>query len=215
MALSANSLTTLNAVKDELRIAQSDATYDAILERYIQAVTAAFETICDRKFHHGADMAESVAGYGTTTIVLSRTPVLAVASVVVDGSTVTATDYAIHGAEAGLLYKGSGWPWTASVAPSVNYYQVPGSEKRSIVVTYTGGYVTPTQATAQLARTLPYDLEQLCIDGVVAKFRDRGINKAMTSRKLQGASATFERGAFGLPLDVIDGLKPWTRVGQA
>lgn len=208
MALSENCLTTLSAVKDELRIAQDDTSYDSVLERYIESVSASFETLCDRKFHYGADIVEKVAGYGTTLVVLSRRPVLSVASVVVDGSPVT--DYTVHDVEAGLLHRASGWPWTASTQASVTYHQVPGTEERSIVVTYTGGYVTPVQATAQLPRTLPYDLEQLCIDGVVALFRDRGVNKAMKSEKLQGMmSAEFERGAFGLPLSVIEALKRW------
>ena len=214
MALSANCLTNLAAVKDELRIPESDTTYDTSLERYIHAVTAAFESLCDRKFHYGAGIVEKVAGYGTVFVSVSRTPILSVASIVADGATVDAGDYTIH-AEEGLLHRDTGWAWTASVQPSATYYPVPGSEERSIVVTYTGGYVTPVQATLELPRTLPYDLEQLCIDGVVAMFRDRGVNKAMTAEKLHGASAQFERGAFGLPLSVIDGLKPWMRLSQA
>lgn len=210
MALSENCLTTLSAVKDELRISEADTTYDTPLERYIQSVSAAFETLCDRKFHFGAGIVEKVPGYGTRLVVLSRRPVVSVSSVVVDGATLSSGDYELHDAEAGLLYRSCGWPWTASTQASATYYQVPGTEERSIAVTYTGGYVTPVQATAQLPRTLPYDLEQLCIDGVVALFRDRGVNKAMKSEKLQGMmSAEFERGAFGLPLSVIEALKAW------
>jgi hypothetical protein len=105
------------------------------------------------------------------------------------------------------------------LSAGIAYDPYPGSEKRSIMVTYTGGYVTPEQnrITPSLTITLPSSLEGLCIEGVVTKFRDRGVNKAITSEKLLGGiGAEYKRGKYGLPLDLIDTLeKNWSRLAQA
>jgi hypothetical protein len=208
----------LTVIKSELRIASSNTDYDALIERLIMQVSDAFVSICDRKFHYTTDVVEKLRGYGTTRIYVSRTPVVAITSLKVDGSDyVEDTDYTCD-KESGELYRKGGWPNTATQSVGVTYDALPGSEERAIVVTYDGGWVTPEQARADVAltRTLPYDLEGLAIDAVVTLFRDKGENKAIKSSKFNGVSVEIERGRYGLPKHVVESLEAnWCTVGQA
>jgi len=53
MALSAHALTTLAAVKDFLKIDNTDSQYDGLLERMINAASEAIEGYCQRSFRAG------------------------------------------------------------------------------------------------------------------------------------------------------------------
>lgn len=215
MTLIPGALTTLTAVRNKLRL--TDFSQDVILEDLINEVSDTFVEVCGRKFHYEAGIVEKVKGQGTTLIVVNRTPIISIASITVNGTVLDASGYSIDNAEAGTIFRGTGWTWTNRFAAGVTYDAYPGSEEKSIAVTYTGGWVTPAQAAADLTltRNMTYALERLCIDAVVASYRDFGVNQSITVEKFQGASATFERDEFGLPPTVTKGLRRWTRLAQA
>lgn len=144
MAVAANALTTLARVKAELGI--TDALKDALLEGWINDASEAIERRCGRKFQR-AEVLEKLRGTGTQSLLLSRTPVVSVTSVEVDGTMLEDDDYEIDDGGAGILNRESGWPTSGESCVGIAWTPVPGTGKRNIEVTYTAGYVTPGQAT--------------------------------------------------------------------
>ena len=210
--LSPHALTTLEAVKEELDISIGDSVNDNYLTRLINSASDAIERYCDRHFEK-ASLIEKVAGQGSQRVLLSRAPILSVTSVILNGSVLASSEYEVE-AEAGMLFRASGWPWSAMRRPGIVQDPYPGSETKSIEVTYIGGYVLPKDenlsANPPVARTLPYDLEEACIATVKTWFRAKGADLNRTSRRLMDVGDTWDRRA--LPEPVREMLAPWRRI---
>lgn len=138
-------LTVLAAVKDELGITSS--ANDAWLQTKITQASNAIATSCNRPLHQ-----ETVADYfsldwqhcrNNGALVLSRTPVASIVSLVEGNATIDVSNYE-YDAEKGMVWR--------TVNNNVRGGYWLGGQ---IVVTYVGGY--------ELLGTLPYDLEQACI----------------------------------------------------
>lgn len=213
--LAASSLTTLDAVKADLAIGTLDTSNDAVLERIINAASEAAAKYCGRKLHYEAVTSERVKGFATTRLMLRRTPVAAVTSIVIDGETVDATTYYVEDADVGFVYRASGWDWTAPyrsglAAPDKS----AGDEEGLFLVTYTGGWVTPVQngtGSPALVRSLPYDIEEAIIMAVAAEWRRRGKRQGLDTETEDQAQAVW--GGNLLPSASIAVLKRYRRSG--
>lgn len=194
---------------------------DASLPRYISAASDAVR----RYLHRSSDglayqsaFVETLPGHGTYRLVLGLTPLITIGSVALpDGSVLASTEYAIEDADFGFLRRDSGWPSTASVLPGiVQRDPVPGTEKRSIIVTYAGGWVTPAQfasiAWAGPARSLPFDIEEATIQTVVELYRRGGDAKGISSERLGDYAVGYFPGALehaipGTARALLDGYR--------
>lgn len=169
-SLPANALTTFEAVEGELGL-QAGSNRE-LLARLVGVASDACEGYCGRSFARATVTSERVRAYGTQRLLLKRTPVVSVTSVVRDGVTLDATGYYLDNADAGILFRAAGWSWTAAELEAASAPLQAGTEEGDFLVTYVGGYVLPWDASA--TRTLPYDVEGACILGVVQLYRDRG-----------------------------------------
>lgn len=224
MAVAADALTTLTAVCEELKITSPDADATSFLERSINAASARVVRHCGRAFHRVDDIEEKVKGFGSPRIRLARTPILDVTSIVVDGTTIDDDDFHIEDAAPGdalgprSIFMPGGFPWTAERGPGISQSPVPGTEDSSrIIVTYDGGFVTPTQsgvggAFAGQTRTLPYDLEEAVIRLVASRWRGRGRDGTVVAQSHEASGFTFDG---RLPADVVALLNPFTRFAHA
>lgn len=180
-------LTTLANAKDELGL--TDSSQDDRVERYILQASSACQGFTDRDFRKESTV-ERLQGSGTRRLVLSRTPVVSITSVVIDGETIDASEYEIEDAAAGVLYRESGWPRIdAVVVGSIARDAIAGTAKRDVVVTYTGGYVLPNDSPG--TRDLPQDVEAACILTVVSMYRGRGRDRAVASKGTGDASVSY------------------------
>jgi hypothetical protein len=211
MTLNARALCTLADVKEELGL--TVATYDTRLERLIHAVSDAIASYCGRSLHYDAAVAESVAGFGGTRLLLSHTPIVSITSITIDTGLLAATDYEIEDANAGFIYRPSGWSWTAREANDIVGDGVAGTEERSIDVVYKGGYVTAGQVTTVpvLARTLPYDIEDAAIQMVADRYRNP--SSRIASERLLSAAVTYRDS--DIPVELRSVLDKYKRVVQA
>lgn len=73
--LAANALTTLADVKETMGVASSDHSYDNLIIRKINQVTAQFEKYCGRRFKEATYTDEGYNGTGTDQIVLKNYPI--------------------------------------------------------------------------------------------------------------------------------------------
>jgi len=209
MSLPTTTLCSLSDVKDELGI--SVTTYDTRIERIIQSINALIDSYCGRVLYYGTGIAESVSGFGGTRIVLSRTPIVSITSITMDGLALTATDYEIEDAASGFVSRLSGWPWSAQCSDNIAGDPTGGTEEREIDVVYVGGYVTAAQVVAPLVRTLPYDLEDAAIQ--LAADRYRNPSSRIASERLLSASVSYRDA--DIPPEVRSVLDRYKRFVQA
>lgn len=210
--LTSDALTTLDTVKDELGISVS--TYDDTLKRLINAVSRRIRSYCERVFYFEEDVEESVAGFGDTKLVVSRRPIVEISSITYDGETVSSDDYSIHSDEAGIIYRETGWAWTARLLKNVTADPKPGTEQKLFVVTYDAGWVTPQQVVDDptLTRTLPEDLEDACLMAVTSRYQSKGQDLLIKSEKSLNYSVTYDGGRDILPAGVKEMLNPYRSV---
>lgn len=176
-------LTTLDTVKSVLGITSTDK--DEALTFRIKSVSDFINSYCNRVFAF-EEVTETLPGRGTNTILLSRTPIVSVSTILYEGEPIV--DYSIKNSEAGILYREYGWANTAGRNWGLTGFPVPNSEKESISVTYTAGYVLPDYTTAD--RTLPYDLEQAAIDLIAFSLDVKG-QKSAASVKVGNYTLSF------------------------
>jgi len=222
MTLDATALTTVDALIEELALTGEQST--TRLERAVMVASARVAAYLGRRVHYGAAVVEGLPATGGGVLLLSRTPALAVASVTLstDGgatsTTIAATDYTLEvGADgddnAGILrHLGSGWGFSGRRVGAPGD-PLTGTEAEVYTVTYAGGWVTPAQATGELARTLPWDIEGAVLDLAAQSWKTRGRDRSIVKRSTLGASVTFATDAgAGLPADVRDVLDRYKRM---
>lgn len=220
MALEPNALTTLAAVKEELQI--SVATDDAYLERLINAASDFAESYCNRSFFKETGRIDFIPGYGTAFMVLPKAPVVTSPTAVVvefvdDISGTTLVDpltFTVHDANAGLLFRSTGWTLTASRNPGIVRDAQAGTEDKDYKVTYDCGFQTPEQGGA---RTLPFDLEDAVIRLVTDRFNARGRDQTIKSERLLSWNTTYGNVDVkeGVPATILASLDKYKRVPQA
>jgi uncharacterized phiE125 gp8 family phage protein len=143
-------LTTLAAVKLHLGI--TDESDDALLTQLINQASDDIATRCNRTLTRETRTDETYDCTGGTRLYLDLYPIYSVASVTVDGETVT--DYQTQ--SAGYLDRDDRWNGEVKVA-------------------YTGGYLLePITGPPAIARNLPYDLEYAVILWVSGAYNSRG-----------------------------------------
>lgn len=172
---------------------------DARLPRLVSVASAAILGALRRsRVHYDAARLERVPGFGRPRLVLELTPILSIASVALpDGTALSSGDYSIEDSDAGFLYRSGGWPYTGAARPGLPPASDPdvGSEANAIAVTFAGGWVTPAQATksgwAGPARSLPYDLEEACVQLCTNLYRAGGQAQNIASESLGDYSVAY------------------------
>ena len=202
MALADNALTTLATVKTELGITVT--TFDTVLERIINTVSEQIENYTKRKFKQ-QEHTEKYTGTNTLKLLLNQYPVSEVDEVIYKEESYT--DYEID-YTSGILVSERIWEQTGISKGLSTRTAYP---KADIEVTYTAGYILPKDATEESPRTLPYDLEDACIEAVTANYLSRGQDKSIVSERLMSASYTYDR-ATGMPVSVIKKLAPYRKI---
>lgn len=204
-------LTTVRAVRTELELAV-DVARDGLLLRLIRDASAAIETYCGRTLAKQTYL-ETLAGQGSTLLMLKVTPIISVASVLNLGTAIT--DWSIQDPKAGFLYREKGWRWTAQYGGFFGDQPLAGSETLDFAVTYEAGYTLPPIAAA----TLPGDIERAAIQTVKAWYLSRKepavagalVGKSVDDLSLQYAAPTETLGAEHLPPAVRGLLGPHRR----
>lgn len=203
MPLTSHALTLTDTVKAELGI--SGASLDAVIERLINAASEEIERVAGgRHFERVTNQQDMVELRGSTKLVLPRAPIVSISAIAeldIQGNvstTYASTGYRVDDSLTGIVERPEGWESTAQLAWGVRGHLLPGSERPSIRVTYTAGWITPWQADANYpggavgTRDLPYPLEQACIEAASHLYARRGGSSAIKSEKLGDASVTYQ-----------------------
>jgi hypothetical protein len=188
-------LTVLATVRRDLQLADAFTTDDAWLADAIRQTSDMIAAFCRRP-----------EGFGRATVtqtwrlhrdmpqlVLARDLAPTVTTIVEDGTTLAAADWALDGSRLFRLSSDAVTDWSAA----------------KIAVTYAAGY--------GLLADVPFDLERACLDLVVRAYRARGRDPGMRSLDIPDVirqswdtpGGDGFRG--GLPRDVADRLSTYAR----
>ena len=166
MALIDNALTTVDAVKEYLKI--TVATYDSQIEQLINSVSALIKTFCDRKFGKNT-YTEKIKGNSSTVIIVYEYPIIEISSIKVDDEEITDYELEDKDKEIGIIYRESCWN-----SKYLYYGIIPEvvDRLRNIEIEYTAGYVLPKDDLNPDARNLPHDLEDICFRIIADYFNN-------------------------------------------
>ncbi len=166
---------TLQEIKDELGI--SGSAEDEILARYRARVQSTIIELLGRPFAL-ATYQETLPGSGSTKLLLSRIPIIAVTEVLVNSQPLT--DYTVEDAGAGMLFRKNGWTATGLprwyIVPTVQ----PGDIDINFAITYSAGYLMFEDDSP----TLPDYWNQIALEGVVMLWNKRGESANLRSKKV-------------------------------
>lgn len=178
--LSSHALTTVAAVKELIKEESGETRYNNLLERMINASSEMIEKYCDRHFE-AATYKEIHIGDGTEDLLPWITPVLEISSV----KDVESSVYELL--DSHLIRLEGTW-----------------QRGQKYLVEYKAGYVLPKDEAEETPRTLPYDLEDACIELVAGKF---GAFMSQSAGKLSLIQEDFNvRFAQKMPESICDVL---------
>lgn len=192
MPLSSNALTTLEAVKEYLKIDSSQTVDDSRLESLINACSSAIENFCRRSFKSQTYTNEEYDGNNHRYISLYNYPVLSVSSVTINNTVIPNDEFVVKKKTGVLARKTNN---TLSGISYNRYNPIWPKGDVNILVTYTAGY-----------DPIPPDLEHACILYVMSFYKSDVAN----------FSTTFTDGfafkADAIPVQVKLMLQPYLKV---
>lgn len=176
--------TTIADVKAELGI--SSTGDDSILTNFVDEVSALIPEITGRVFAKEV-VQEGVAGAGGTDLLLSRRPIVDIASLTYNNNPVT--NYVIKDSDAGIVHR-EGF-WTAEGMGDWFLTRVSKSGDRVInfIFTYTGGY---EMADSTETVTLPASLQRIAKDAVKMLYKSKGADPSLKKKHLDDMTEEYE-----------------------
>lgn len=188
-------LTMLETARRELGITEADTSADAWISTLIRQASNMVSSYCNRMF--GEETVEETFWPDNPyecfdAIVLDRTPVTAIASVLIDDTELGTSEYDLDERK-GMLYRPAGtwWSWRLFT---------------SLVVTYTGGYA--------LLDDLPEDIERAVLMLVKGQYLSAGRNQDLRSENVPGvyswASGSADSSGINSP-EIATILAPYRR----
>ncbi|WP_141434387.1 head-tail connector protein [Bacillus sp. 03113] len=110
MPVASNALTTLESVKNYLKIGTEQTSEDSMLEGLINSASSAIENYCERKFKEQTYIDEEYDGGGSKYLHLKQYPVKEIISVAIDETSLDVADYKVKKSNGTLIRKNSVWP---------------------------------------------------------------------------------------------------------
>ena len=198
MTLSVQALTTVARCETELGVSSASS----VLEPLIEEASELLQEHLSRRLYYAEDVEERARIVGNELVLQHHTPILSVASVVdQDDDEVDSTTYAVSPGGTAIRRTSGRWPRGPVQRTPIAGDPMPGTETGYLLVTYTGGYVTPQQDIddATLTRSLPYSIERAVVDMVSMLYRGRGRDPGVRAKSVSRASVQFGDGPLSLP----------------
>lgn len=174
--MAAGDLVTLEEAKVWLQI--DDTSRDALITRLISSSSLLVQRHCGRHFPLGSRV-ETRDGHGGQAMVLKNWPVIAVASVVVNGLAIAAA-----------IGQGGGFYWTSDEQGGATVYLRGYGFDRgqaNVVLSYTAGYAV-----------IPEDLQQAVLLTVQSQLGSQDIDPNLAGEAIPGTwSGTYRSTGIG------------------
>lgn len=196
---------TLADLKTELGI--TDSLSDARLERRIIAASAVIESHCQRRFRR-TTVTETLIGYGSPTLFISRTPIESVTSLSIDGTAIDSANYTLDGDKGILRALTGAWQWTTYRAATASTPPIPGDEYPDYSCIYIGGYFLPNDTAPMpgTATALPDVLIEACLTIAATMQRRGGQDTGLAGSAAGDASVSWFATMGGLTANAVSDL---------
>lgn len=198
---STDALTTVPSVKTLLGL--TTWTDDALLTALVSRATEAVEAYVGQPLRLQV-YSESVAGFGSRTLMLSRTPIRVVLRAFDSTDTGTATafcssEYRIEDARAGLLSRDAGFTWTAPIATEFVDSARPGQEETPWLFEYAAGWRVSCSTSTGYGVTstgieVPGDIRMAVEETVKSWYLTRQADPSVQSVTVGSLSMTYKSG---------------------
>ena len=201
-------LCELSTLKADLGITGGDD--DTALELKIDQASAAIVAYCEREFARET-VKETLAGFGEFNLMLKRTPIISIASILYDAVTVDATDYVVNEPDVGLVYNKFRWRDTARGLVGIGRIPENNSREYLYEANYTAGYLLPSET----GRDLPFDIEAACLQLSSMLWKGRNRDQSIESEAVSGvysvkySASTLLTGHFPPAINSL--LEKWRR----
>jgi len=184
-------MTELDQVATELGLSASEkTTHTNLINRLIKVNSDLIRSYTGRVFAQET-VTETFFTFGHERLIVSRTPIVSIDTIELDGNTVDSDNYEIEDAGAGFIWNETGWDRT-----NVLHGPYTPTPKRvgkfDWSVKYTAGYKMPGEAS----RNFPYDLEEACIKLVKQDFFERAQNPNISSEEIGDARIDYGVGRY-------------------
>lgn len=165
---------------------------------------------------------ETIAGTGTTRILLSNAPIESISSVTYDG--VAVTDYSIANQRVGVLYREDGWTRSTQSFSRLVFDPHVQLDKQNWVFTYRAGYVTPPGESGDESQglfELPLSFRSIVIRLCSWMYSVRVSESAGLKKIVVGGDDGFTEEYFspqeassgsGIPPSIEKQLNPWKQL---
>lgn len=185
MSLNANALITLADLKTWLGITSVDAARDSRLEMYINTISTAIETYCNRKFKSATYTSEKYQATDEQELILKNYPVTSITSLTYNDDTLTEADEDFElDEDTGILFREEGWAKTGYGNYLSGKIDFP---ERNITVTYVAGY-----------STIPEDLKMVCYEACSNLYDLKAAGAGgISSKHVADVSVTFRESSKG------------------
>lgn len=211
-AATATDLTIVATVKTELGISNNDD--DTFLGTLIKQASAFIRKYTGRVFERQT-LTETLPGTGFVDLYTTRTPIISITSITLNGTELSSDEYTLNDADIGQIIRhddadvpsGVVWPLSNRPRSGLSLHIQWGAFANNISITYVAGYLLP----AEDARTLPRDLERACIELVKMFFEKRTSDPSVRFEKIGDAAQAFEVNKQ-LPLTITMVLDRWVRI---
>lgn len=171
-------LAKLSDVKSWVGLKDTNLDHDDDLSRLVSACSAAMQRVMERTIA-SADYRHAADGPGAAFMLVKNYPITRVSSVSVDGRTI---DPARVSFDETAIYLSGGERFARG--------------RQNVALRYTAGF-----------DTVPFDLEQVCIETVGLRWRERD-RIGLTSKGLQGETTSFSLADFSpMSRSVLDSYK--------
>lgn len=184
-------LLRMDEVKDELRIAATDSTWDGLLQLLINGITAHFERRCGRPFVASKHVSEKMDGTGSEELVVVG-PIISIdnSGSITNGTvTVVSADYVLYSGE-GRIRLTNGTAWATG-------YQ-------NITISYTNGWER-SELPDDVVLAARYWLQWL-----FSEIKNKDIGRSSKSKGQESHSNFDARGIPDLTRTLVDPYR-WKR----
>jgi hypothetical protein len=184
VAADATDLTTVTAVQTEIGTLTNEQKAWAS-----SAITFASSLIEQEANQHFAQQQfkETIEGSGSTTLMLARTPIIGIPTIITVDNEVIA-DFVVENADAGILYRRQGWTSEVSYHRGISYDPLPYETHPRFVITYNAGYHLPSFPAAidtdEGEIGLPGNVEQACVLTVKAWWHKKGRDSTVSWKQV-------------------------------
>lgn len=194
-----SALLSLTAYKASAKI--TTTSDDTIVQYALDRATALIEGYVGYPLRRQV-YEETLAGYGSLELSVSRTPLRAIESILHSTSLVASTEYEIASESGGLIYRELGWPWTAGLEYDLTPHVAPKTELKSYTVVYEAGYcINGSTADGWLTtgEPVPADIEGAITMAASFVYKSASRDLSVASKKVGDLTITYQGGgqAFG------------------